>query len=165
MHDVERLLTPGEQMVARTGLHAVVLGGAASFAVFVGLVVFLLIRNNELATATDLQIAAVGVLIAACGFVTPFLRLRRTAFLVTDRRLVVTAGGLRRQTLEIPLERANVREGDQTLLGRWLGYGSLGVSAPADVPRTWAHVVRPGAIVAAVNGDARRSAGARRGAG
>ena len=70
-------------------------------------------------------------------------RWERTRILVTDERIRVLDGTLRRREASVPLGRAGAVEVEQSLLGRLLGYGTLVagdlevpyVAHPADVTR------------------------------
>jgi hypothetical protein len=145
-------LEPGEREVFRTGMHPVALGGAAGFAAFTLLVAALLVVNNDLPTRTDAWIVVVGFCIAACGFIRPGLRVLRTRFVVTDRRVLVRWGALGQHDLAVELE-PDVVFGERTR--RWSDAGTVAVAAGDDV-RTWTPVAQPEALVAAVRAQARR---------
>ena len=49
----------------------------------------------------------------------------RTRVIMTDERLAVVRGTLRRRTAAVRLDRVGAVEVDQSLLGRVLGYGTL----------------------------------------
>lgn len=60
-------------------------------------------------------------------------RWERTRIVVSDERLVVAHGTLRRRLATVPLTRVGAVEVDQPLLGRVLGYGTL-VAGDLQVP-------------------------------
>jgi len=149
-------LEVGEQVVLRGRLHPVVLAGGLGVGAFVALVATLLIRHNELSTGTNLRIALWGVAIAAIFLIRPVLRWRRSAVVVTDRRLVVSFGAIRLDTLALPLAADGVAAGVTSMLGRLLDYGTLAIATGAGEARTIWPVARPTAIVEAVHTAARR---------
>jgi membrane protein YdbS with pleckstrin-like domain len=57
----------------------------------------------------------------------------RTRVVVTDERLEVVHGTLRRRRASVQLGRAGPLEVEQTVLGRLLGYGTL-IAGPLEVP-------------------------------
>jgi membrane protein YdbS with pleckstrin-like domain len=89
---------------------AAVLGTAGAVLVFAGWPV-------SVAGAVALAVAAVGALRAVW-------RWERTRILVTDERLVVVDGTLRRREAAVPLGSGSV-EVEQSLLGRVLDYGTV----------------------------------------
>jgi hypothetical protein len=103
MASVDSELESGEHVLFRTGSHPFAFSGAAMMALFVALVVTLLIRHNDLPRGTEVRIALSGLLVALVGAIPSALRWRNTTLAVTDRRILATAGGLRRRALAVPL--------------------------------------------------------------
>src|SRR5215510_10747019 len=67
MRGAEAQLEPGERVLFETRQHPMAFSGAAGMALCVTLVVFLLIRHNDLPTATELQIALAGLPVAVAA--------------------------------------------------------------------------------------------------
>jgi uncharacterized membrane protein YdbT with pleckstrin-like domain len=65
------------------------------------------------------------VLVAALLALRAVWKWERTRVIVTDDRLALVRGTLRRRTAAVRLERVGAVEVDQSLLGRMLGYGTL----------------------------------------
>jgi hypothetical protein len=151
MPSVERLLAPGERVVYRTRLHPVVLFGGVSTAAFIVLVATLLIRHNQLPPATEAQIALVGAALVVVTLLRPVLRWRRTAFLVTDHRVLIQAGAFRPATLDVPIDRPDVLSADG---GK--SYGTLTVAASDGRGWRFAHVAAADKLAAAARPVARR---------
>ncbi len=162
MGRVEDRLEPGEQVIFRTSLHPMTFGGALSMALFVALVVMLLIRHNDLPPATEVRIALVGTLVAALGFVPGLLRWRHTAFLLTERRLLMSSGTYRQRTLASPLA-PGVVEQEGGITGRMLDHGTVTVTGPDGQPTGVAHVARARELVEVARTQARRASAGRRG--
>jgi hypothetical protein len=114
--------------------HPVHFAGACSWAAFVALVATLLIRHNDLATATNWRIVGWSVLVALAGFVTPALRWRRTWLALDGTTLRCTGGLLRRWSVALDLERAHAVGVEHGLLGGLLGYGRLRVVDEHNTP-------------------------------
>ena len=162
MGHLEEWLEPGEGVIFRTGLHPMAFGGALSLALFVALVVVLLIRHNDLPAATEVQIALVGGLVAALGFLPSLLRWWHTAFLLTERRLLVRMGTYRQHTLVSPLA-PGVVEQEAGITGRMLDHGTVLVTGPDGQATGVAHVARARELVEVTRAQARRTAAGRRG--
>jgi membrane protein YdbS with pleckstrin-like domain len=161
MGHAEDWLEPGERVMFRTGLHPMAFAGALSLALFVALVVTLLIRHNDLPPSTEAQIVVAGVLVALLGSVPALLRWRHTAFLVTERRLLVRSGTYRQHTLVTPLA-PQIVEQESGATGRMLDHGTVTVMGPDGQVSGVAHVARARELVEMVRAQARRSATARR---
>jgi len=154
MSPVDALLEPGERVLASSGHHPTALAGAAGFAAFVLTVTALLVVNNQLGAATEARIALVGLAVAASGFVRPVLRLRRSLFVVTDRRFLARTGALRLETLAVPLDAVQLTAERPR---RFVDAATLVATVGGGV-RAWGHVAAAGRLAAA----ARRPAAVRR---
>lgn len=162
MSAVNSQLESGERVVFRTGLHPMAFGGAISTAAFIGLVVALLILNNDLPARTDARIALVGFLVAALCALPSMLRWRRTGVTVTDRRVLVTAGYRGHHRLEAPLAEVALEQ-EPGLTGRLLDHGTLAITTSDGRTLGIGHVAQARAVVDAARGPvtaARRGGGA-----
>lgn len=157
MEPWKALLEPSERVMASGRLHPLALLGAVGFAAFVLTVTALLVINNELGVATEARIVAGGMAVAASGFVRPVLRLRRSVFLVTDRRFIARWGAIRVQTLALPLEAVQVGAERPRRFG---DAATLVVSAGGGV-RAWANVAGAARLAAAARSTLRRERRAR----
>jgi hypothetical protein len=156
MASVERLLTPDERVVFRTGLHpGLLIGGAGSFAVFVALVATLLIVNNDKPVAFDLQVVAVAIVVAGLGAVLPLCRLFRTVLAVTPQRLLVRSGALRSRLLAFPLERPDVVDLQRGWAGERVPWATVVAVTPQGEVYAFGHVANAGELVRAARAQAR----------
>jgi Bacterial PH domain len=162
MASVESQLEPEERVLFRTGLHPLAFTGAVTLGLFVALVVALLIRHNDLPPRTDLQIALVGAAVAVLGALPAALRWRNTALAVTDRRVLVSAGGLRRRRLEVPLGPAAIEQ-EGGLTGSLFDHGTVTFCGPDGRMSSIGHVARARELVEVARAQACRTT--RRGAG
>jgi len=147
---------PGEREVFRTGLHPMALSGALGLALFTALVVALLILHNDLPRRTEVQIAGVGVLVAALGSLPALLRWHRTAIVLTDRRLLVSAGAWRRRDLTLPLGEVVLAQ-DAGLTGRLLDHGTVSITGPGGIASSIGHVAHARELVGVADAQARRT--------
>jgi hypothetical protein len=111
----------------RTHPHPIHFSGAFGWVSTIALIATLLIRHNELATATNWKIAGWGLLVALAGLVRPTARWLRTWIEVDDAVATCSAGLLRQSSVSVDLGRARTVGIDRGLLGRLLGYGRLRV--------------------------------------
>ncbi len=82
----------------------------------------------------DLAIGVVGLLLLLRLSLVPFLRWRATRFLLTDERIALRSGVLRRTGRDVPLSRVDEVTYSQTLLQRLQGCGTLTVAAGDAAP-------------------------------
>jgi uncharacterized membrane protein YdbT with pleckstrin-like domain len=88
----------------------------------------------------------VGGLVALVGLlllVPPFIAYRTTEFGVTNKRVIVKTGFIRRHTLELLLRQVEAISVDQSLTGRLLGFGSLTLTGTGGVREVFHRVVNP----------------------
>ena len=156
MGSIDSQLEPEERVLFRTGLHPMAFSGAVTLALFVALVVALLIRHNDLPPRTELQIALAGAALAVLGALPSALRWRNTELAVTDRRLVVSAGGLRRRRLAVPLSPAAVEQ-EAGLTGGVLDHGTVMIAGPGGLSSSVGHVARARELVEVARAQARRN--------
>ncbi len=156
MGSIDSQLESGERVLFRTGLHPMAFSGAASLAAFVALVVILLIRHNELPPRTELEIVLAGVGVALLGVLPSLLRWRNTELVVTDRRLLATAGSLRRRRLTVPLSPATAEQ-EAGLTGGALDHGTVTITGPEGRGSSISHVARARELVEVARAQARRS--------
>jgi hypothetical protein len=156
MHGAEAQLEPGEQVLFETRQHPVAFSGAAGMALCVAIVVLLLIRHNDLPATTEVRIAIVGLLVALAAALPALLRWRHTALVLTERRLLVSAGGFRRREMAIPLAPGALEQ-EAGLSGKLLDHGTVLMSAPDGQLSSVAHVARARELVELARAQARRS--------
>src|SRR2546428_10358320 len=147
---IEKHLAPGERVVFRTRLHAVIVGGTVAYAAFVLGVVGLIVSRNELTARTVALLWLAGVIIAIGSLLPLYVRWQTSEFAVTDRRVLVKVGLLSVHTLELLLPKVEAIGVDQTIGGRLLGYGTLRIVGTRGTGETVARVAQPQALREAV---------------
>lgn len=124
MDYVDSVLEPGERVVFRTTLswtlYAPAIGlaiAAAALAIFgAGVPGFGLFA---------LLVAALVALASAISFLHAFYRRWTTEVAVTDKRIILKRGFIRRHTVEMNMQKVESVDVDQTQLGRLFDYGSI----------------------------------------
>jgi membrane protein YdbS with pleckstrin-like domain len=140
----------GDRVVFRTTFHPIVLSGAASLAAVVLGIVALVVHRNPLSAEAVRPLWLAGVAIVVVGAVAPVWRWWRSEFAVTSERLVVRTGVLGRRAIDLPLAKVETIEVQQGLIGRLLGYGTLGIVGGDGTAEAFARVARPDALRDAV---------------
>jgi uncharacterized membrane protein YdbT with pleckstrin-like domain len=105
-------------VLAPTLLRAFLIAGAGGFLVSLAWP-FALVGAALVAVASMLALRAVW-------------KWERTHVVMTDEKLAIVRGTLRRRTAAVRLDRVGAVEVDQSLLGRVLGYGTL-VAGPLEI--------------------------------
>ena len=117
---IEENLITGEEILHKTGLHWIVLLVPGLFGGLMVLIGLLMLIANGM-TGTALFMAGFGALVIALAVVSR----SATEMAVTNKRVVVKVGLLRRKTIELFLSKVESVGVEQGLLGRMLGYGSI----------------------------------------
>ena len=143
MSYVESNLIPGEKVLYKTGLHWVVLVVPIVVGVFFGLpgLVFLIgsMATKEVGPITGV----VHIIIAAVCVLLGFLSRKATEMAVTNKRVIIKTGLLRRRTFELLLSKVESISVDEGLLGRMLGYGTVIVRGTGGTPEPFSRVEHP----------------------
>lgn len=123
MSYIDKSLSSGEKVIHHARLHKVVF----MWPVIWTALGFLLIRASTKANNTT----GIGALIVAVGvfmILTAFIRYLTSEFAITNKRVVLKTGLIRRQVVELFLSKIESMGADQSILGRILNYGTLVVS-------------------------------------
>lgn len=147
MSYVEGNLIPGEKVFYKTGLHWVVLLGPIVVGVFFGLPGLVLLIGSIGETSGSSSAMAGGgllfIIIAAVCVLLGFLRRKATEMAVTNKRVIIKTGLLRRRTFELLLSKVESIGVDEGLLGRMLGYGTVVVRGTGGTPELFTRVEHP----------------------
>jgi uncharacterized membrane protein YdbT with pleckstrin-like domain len=138
MSYVESTLVPGERILYRGHLHWITFVAAgAVFLLFASGAIFVATMDNNQAAA--LVIFLIGALPLAWSY----LRYRCSEFAVTDKRVLVKTGMIRRHTLETLLNKVENISVEQSLLGRVLNYGTIQVTGTGATKETFTNIAAP----------------------
>ena len=128
-------LLPGEQVVYRARLHWIIFARPVLLLI-VGVVLFIVVPG----------VPVVGGVVLLAGLlllVPPFVAARTTEFGVTNKRVIVKTGLIRRRTLELLLRQVEAIAVDQSLTGRVLGFGSITLTGTGGVREVFHRVRDP----------------------
>ena len=119
MSYINRNLLSNEDVMFRGHLSRVIFI-SPSLIVLVGLVVL----------ALDGDIASIGLILLAAGlagFLSAFVRYQTSEFAVTNKRVIMKVGLIRRTSVEIVLNKIESIKVDQGITGRIFDYGSIAI--------------------------------------
>jgi len=132
---IDETLLPDEHVVYRTTLHWIIFA-RAGLVLIAGVAVLIAFYTVPLAGAAVLL---VGVLM----LIPPLIAYQTTELGVTNKRMIVKVGFVRRRTLELLLRQVEALSVDQTLGGRLLGYGSITLTGTGGVREIFHRVREP----------------------
>jgi uncharacterized membrane protein YdbT with pleckstrin-like domain len=130
---VDRNLLPNEQVTYRARLSRVIYLFPICLIVFAVLVA---IHGWYQAAGV---IAALGVVL----LVPPWIRSVSSEFAVTNKRVLIKVGLVRRHSLELLLQKVEGIGVDQGIMGRILGYGTITVSGTGGTREAFRTISRP----------------------
>ena len=125
---VDQILEPGEQVVFKTRLSWTLYGRAIVYAL---IALALPISASTVPTLASgvvyavFVLAALAALAALLSFLRAWFRRWTTEIAVTDRRVVLKRGFIRRHTVEMNMQKVESVDVDQTQLGRLFNYGTV----------------------------------------
>ena len=135
MSYIDETLLPDEHVVYRTALHWIIFLRPV-LVILVGLALLIAFRTVPLVGA---PILLLGVLLLFA----PLVAYWSTEFGVTDKRMIVKVGFIRRRTLELLLRQVEALSVDQSLSGRMLDYGTITLSGTGGVREVFHRVREP----------------------
>jgi uncharacterized membrane protein YdbT with pleckstrin-like domain len=143
MSYVDKVLQPGETVLARTRIHWFIY--LKSMAI---IVVALVVLGAGASAAPELQsyIQIAAALLGALGFWFLFLawiRRQSTELAVTNRRIIHKTGFFGRSTREMNREKVESVDVSQSLAGRLFGYGTVLVRGVGSSWEPFAHIADP----------------------
>ena len=120
MSYIEKNLMNGESVVYRTNLHWVV---------FLWPIIWLVVAIMFFSSGGDAAAAGgLFILIAILTGISSFINFKTSEFGITNKRVLVKVGFIRRNSLEVLLTKVEGIQVNQGILGRILGFGSITVS-------------------------------------
>jgi uncharacterized membrane protein YdbT with pleckstrin-like domain len=124
MSYVDSILEPGETVRYRTKVSWTVYVPAILLAI--GALAALALGANYAQTGTVSWLVAIALALAAIvAFVPAWFRRWTTEIAVTDRRIILKRGLIRRHTVEMNMQKVESVDVDQTLIGRLFNYGNV----------------------------------------
>lgn len=140
---IESNLLPDERIVYKAKLHWIIFWKPIALIV-VGLV-FLVIQP---------LIAAVIVTIGVLALLSPLIDYWTSEFGVTNKRVIIKVGLLRRRTLELLLRHVETISVDQSVPGRIFNYGSVTLTGTGGVREVFDNISKPLEFRRRIQGEA-----------
>lgn len=137
MSFIEKNLANNESIVYRGGLHWWIYVKNILLIVL-GIIIAVAGGKNQTASA----IGGIIVFFAALGLAGAFMRAKSSEFVITNRRVMLKTGVLRRKLVELQLNRAEGLRVDQGIIGRIFNYGSIVVTS-GGVTESFAPIAQP----------------------
>jgi hypothetical protein len=139
MSYVDSQLLPGETVRYRARLHK----GIFSTASLLGALTLAALIGAIAAGHWWWVLVAVTGAIAAFAFGRAWVTYTTSEFAVTDKRVVIKVGWIRRRTLETMLSKVEGVGVDQSLTGRMLGYGTIEVTGTGGTREEFDRIADP----------------------
>src|SRR4051812_36534554 len=138
MSYVDTELLPNETVVYRARLHRSIYGASFIFGLLALIaVVFAMVQHQFWWVALFVGI------VALVSFGWTWLRSASSEFAVTDKRVVIKVGWIRRRTLETMLAKVEGVGVDQSLWGRLLGFGTIVVTGTGGTKEEFDRIADP----------------------
>jgi uncharacterized membrane protein YdbT with pleckstrin-like domain len=134
MSYVESNLLPNEQITYRAGLHWIIYALPA--------IVFLIAILVALGGGGWIAGAAIGF-IGVVLLLPPWIKASSSEFAITNKRVLIKVGLIRRHSLELLLQKVEGIGVDQGVFGRILGYGTITVSGVGGTKETFQMISNP----------------------
>jgi uncharacterized membrane protein YdbT with pleckstrin-like domain len=150
MSYVEKHLIEGETVVYTTGLHWVVLVKSIAMGLLFGVpgvaLLVLYARNNGDASETTTAMMAGGIIllvVAVICMVAGVVKRNATEMVVTDKRVVLKVGFLKRNSFELLLQKVESIDVQESVMGRVLGFGTVVVDGTGGSSEPFDKVAHP----------------------
>jgi uncharacterized membrane protein YdbT with pleckstrin-like domain len=138
---LEKNLLPGETVAYRAHLHPIIYLQSALFAlVGFAFVVFSLVNPG---LSYFWMLGAVFLLYAAGIGAVRAIQSASSEFAITNKRVVIKVGFIKRKTLEMVLTKVETIRVDQSIVGRMLGYGTIVVTGTGGTNEPFASLANP----------------------
>ena len=122
MSYIEKNLMNGESVVYRTKLHWIIFLWPIICVVVA--IIFFSCGSDEYKYVIGLLI----ILIAIIAGIASFIEFKTSEFGITNKRVIVKVGFIRRNSLEVLLNKVEGIQVNQGIMGRILGFGSITIS-------------------------------------
>ena len=135
MSYIDETLLPDEHVVYRTSLNPIIFARPL-LVLIAGVAALIAFPKVPL---VGVPVVLLGVLLSA----SPLVAYWTTEFGVTNKRMIVKVGFIRRRTLELLLRQVEALSVDQSLSGRMLDYGTITLSGTGGVREVFHRVREP----------------------
>lgn len=134
---VEDQLLPGERVKYRAHLHKLIfiLPGLFALLAVIGAVVAFAASNAWLGVAL--------LLLGAIPLIIAMIKYSSSEFAVTDKRVIIKVGFIKRRTLETMLGKVEGVGVEQGIMGRLFGFGTITVTGTGGTKEPFPNIARP----------------------
>jgi uncharacterized membrane protein YdbT with pleckstrin-like domain len=146
---VDGILEPGEKVVFQTRLSWTLYGRAIVYALIALAVALFPTGAPALVVGAPgfgfvlYAASALAAFVALVSFVRAWFRRWTTEIAVTDRRVVLKRGFIRRHTVEMNMQKVESVDVDQTQLGRLFNYGTVTIKGTGSTLESLRMIDRP----------------------
>jgi uncharacterized membrane protein YdbT with pleckstrin-like domain len=140
MRYIEQNLMQGEQIRYHTKLHWIVFA-VPIFIIIFGLFFFLLSRSDAL--AGFMIFGSLFILVGILLGVSRFIDYKSSEFAITNKRVLIKVGFIRRHSLELLLQKVEGIGVDQGIIGRIFGYGTIIVTGTGGTKEPFKNIENP----------------------
>jgi uncharacterized membrane protein YdbT with pleckstrin-like domain len=137
------ILLPDEMIVYKARLHSIIFWKVCAL-IFLG-IVFLLIQP---------LMGAIVIAIGVFAIISPIVDYATSEFGVTNKRVIIKVGFLRRRTLELLLKHVEAISVDQSVIGRILGVGLITLTGTGGVREVFHNISSPLEFRRQIQGEA-----------
>jgi uncharacterized membrane protein YdbT with pleckstrin-like domain len=130
---VERNLLPNEQVTYRARLHWIIY--LLPLVVILAAIAIALVGGGIAA----IVVGAIGLFL----MLPPWIRSSSSEFAITNKRVLIKVGLIRRHSLELLLQKIEGIGVDQGIIGRILGYGTITVSGVGGTKEAFQRISNP----------------------
>ena len=140
MSYVDSQLLSGETVVYRAHLHRLIFAWPVAFA---AVSLALLITGLWTSNPTLWQVSIALLVLAAVANLWTWLRYTTSEFAVTNKRVIMKTGWIRRRSMETLLSKVESIGVDQDVLGRMLDYGTIAVHGTGGTSEAFPRIGAP----------------------
>jgi len=138
---VEENLMPGEQIMYRANLHWIIYSAPLFFGL-VGIVIVASSIGNRYQAALG-GLGGLFLIVAGLLGLSRWIISRTSEFAVTNKRVIIKVGLIRRHTLELLLAKVESIGVEQAVLSRILGYGTIVVVGTGGTRESFTNIAQP----------------------
>jgi len=142
MNYVDRNLLPGEEVAYRAKLHWIVFA-APVFVFAVAIIILIASAAGSRDRGAVSGIGVVFVIVAGALAFGRWLAWISSEFAVTNKRVLIKVGFIRRHSLELLLQKIEGIGVDQSILGRVLDYGTIIVTGTGGTKEPFKNIAAP----------------------
>ena len=138
MSYVDSQLLPGEKVRYRARIHKLMFLGPALLALFAVILMIVIARANQ-----GGPIGFIFFLISLGWFLIAFISYKTSEFAVTNKRVMIKIGWIRRRIMETMLSKVEAIGVEQGIMGRMLDYGSITVTGTGGTKEPFQNIANP----------------------